>query len=170
MTRTMPAQKPGASEQVVGTPPAFLTAVERRFGPIRWDLAATHANTVLPVYHYGPGSKYGENALTERWAQHGGVLWLNPEFSDIDPWAAKSNTEGRAGARVKMLVPASVGTDWWAEHVHYKAMVLFLRPRLTFIGHTDPYPKDLALCCYGPWVSPGYNTWRWDHETEAAAP
>lgn len=170
MTRVMPAQKPHASEQAVGTPPEFLRAVARRFGPIRFDLAANAGNSVCGESFYGPGSKHGEDSLQQHWNLHGGVLFLNPQFDSIPPFAEKCVEEGRLGARVKMLVPAAVSTNWWAEHVHQKAMVLFLRPRLVFIGHKHGFPKDLALVCQLPWAVPGYHTWNWSHPTEAAAP
>lgn len=167
----MPEQRPGDSEQEVGTPRPFLDAVERRFGPIRWDLAANASNTVVPDAYYGPGSRHGEDSLVMPWAlNHAGVLWLNPPFGNIKPFAAQCATEGPRGARVKMLVPAAVSTEWWKTYVHQQALVLFLRPRLEFVGHDHGFPKDLALVCYGPWVAPGYHTWRWDHPTEAAAP
>lgn len=158
--RKMPEQKPWKSKQDVGTQPEFLRAVERRFGPIRWDLAAHRDNHVVPQY-LGPGSTHGEDSLKVSWHLLGGLLFLNPEFSDIDPWAEKCAAEGARGARVKMLVPASIGTDWFREHVHHKALWLALSPRLTFVGHKDPYPRDLILCCYGPWVAPGFDCWRW---------
>jgi len=62
MTRTMPAQRPGRSEQTVCTPREFLDAVEKRFGPIRIDLAATAENKVA-LLHLGPGSPIAEDAL-----------------------------------------------------------------------------------------------------------
>jgi hypothetical protein len=165
----MPEQKPGESEQVVGTPRAFLDALERRFGPIRWDLAANASNAVVDGGRfYGPGSAHGEDALVMPWWKLGGVQFLNPEFGQCAEFAAKACAEGRLGARVKMLVPASVSTDWWRESVHGQALALFIRPRLTFVGHDDAYPKDLALVAYGPWVAPGYDTWKWN-ATEAAA-
>lgn len=171
MARSMPAQRPGESVQEVGTPPAFLAAVARRFGPIRWDLAANASNSVCGSdAYYGPGSRHGEDSLKERWHMHAGVLFLNPQFDSIQPFAAKCVEEGRLGARVKMLVPAAVSTNWWAEHVHQKAMVLFLRPRLKFVGHAQGFPKDLALVCQLPWAVPGYHTWNWSHPIEAAAP
>ena len=37
---TMPAQKPGRSKQNYGTPDAFIKAVEDRYGPLMFDLAA----------------------------------------------------------------------------------------------------------------------------------
>jgi hypothetical protein len=59
-----------------------------------------------------------------------------------------------------MLTPASVSTEWFNDSVHGQALVLAIRPRIKFVGHADPYPKDLILSCYGE--PPGFDTWRWD--------
>ncbi len=166
--RTAPAQKPGKSKQDYATPRPFLDAVERRFGPIRFDLAAHDRNRVVTAY-YGPGSPHGEDSLAQDWAQHGGVLWINPPFDDIAPWAKKCREEGVRGARPVLLVPAAVGSNWFAREIHQHALVLALRPRLSFDGE-NPYPKDLMIAAWGPWVAPGFATWRWDHPTEVAAP
>lgn len=159
MPRQMPAQKPGESEQVVCTPPEFLAAVVRRFGPIRFDLAATEENKVAPAY-FGPGSTHGEDALEQRWIL-GGVLYCNPPFGDIEPWVRKAVEEGADGARVHMLLPASVSSRWFLEHVHRRALVLALCPKLSFVDHDNQFPKDLMLCVFGPWVAPGFDVWRW---------
>jgi phage N-6-adenine-methyltransferase len=153
-SRFMPEQKPGRSVQEVGTPREFLDAVERRFGSLDWDLAADGSNHVTP-YWFGPGSRYEQDSLTAHWAA-GYFSWLNPPYGNIAPWARKC---AFAGMRIAFLVPASVGSNWFAEHVDGKALVLFLRPRLTFVGHTQSYPKDLILAMYGE--KPGYECWRW---------
>lgn len=158
--RKMPRQKPGESEQVVGTDPLFLAALARRFGPIRFDLAANASNAVAPNY-YGPGSPLGEDTLVMPWHKHGGVLFLNPEFDDIEPYAAKCREEGALGGRVHFLVPASTGANWFRFHVNKHALILALSPRLTFVGHMQPYPKDMILAVFGPWVAPGFDCWRW---------
>ena len=46
----MPAQKPGSSKQDYSTPRAFLDAVEKRFGRIKWDLAAHERNHVCDLW------------------------------------------------------------------------------------------------------------------------
>lgn len=163
----MPAQKPGKSKQDYSTPRPFLDAIDRRFGPIRWDLAAHRGNHVVPDY-YGPGSPHADDSLTQDWSRHGGVLWINPPFDDIAPWAKKCREEGARGARPILLVPAAVGSNWFAQNVHHHALVLALRPRLCFDGK-DPYPKDLMACAYGPWIAPGFATWWWNHPTLVAA-
>ena len=65
----------------------------------------------------------------------------------------------RAGSRIFLLTPASIGANWFAEHVYGKAHVLALQGRLTFVGHKQPYPKDCILSVYG--VKPGFSVWDW---------
>lgn len=167
----MPKQKPHRSEQTVGTPPEFLEAVRERFGDLVWDLAATRENKVAPLW-LGPGSNAGENSLAVDWAMldgHAGhVKWLNPPFGKIAPFAKKCAQQASAEGRgtIVMLVPASVGTNWFARYVHRRALVLALSPRLTFIGQKDPYPKDLMLCVFSRWTTPTFDTWRWDGAEE----
>jgi phage N-6-adenine-methyltransferase len=161
MSRKMPAQRPHRSEQAYGTPARFLDAVARRFGPITWDLAANSQNTVCGHRHFGPGSRWGENAIERAWSLlGGGLLWLNPPFENLPMWAEKCADEGRRGAHIALLAPAAVSTNWFAEHVEGHALVLPIRPRLVFVGQTQPYPKDLLLAVYGE--PPGFETWRWD--------
>jgi phage N-6-adenine-methyltransferase len=160
---TMPAQRPGQSKQDYRTPPDFLTAVKARLGIREFaiDLAADDANPVAPIYYTET-----DNALLQSWA-HPGWGWCNPPFADLEPWVEKANWEAEHGwaadqrAQVAMLVPASVGSNWWATYVDGQAHVLLLSPRLTFVGCTAPYPKDCALLLYTPYIRGGYECWRW---------
>lgn len=156
----MPKQKPHRSEQTVGTPRAFLIAIERRFGPIVIDLAATEDNRVCAEY-LGPGSPLGWDSLLVPWRHQRGWQFLNPPFGDIAPWAQKCAEESAKGAHVLFLVPASVGSNWFNTWVRPHAYVFELTPRLTFVGHTQVYPKDLILCCYGPERFVGRDSWNW---------
>ena len=155
----MPAQKPHRSRQDYGSPREFLDAVERRFGPIAVDLAAHRENHAVDRW-LGPGGEH-ENSFDVDWSRlaPGRWLWLNPPFSKIDPWAAKCAMEHKRGARIIMLTPASVSTEWFADHVEGKAFVIPLRPRLTFVDCEDPYPKDCALSVFD--YATGFATWRW---------
>jgi len=159
MTTVMPVQKPGRSVQEVSTPPEFIRAVEAHLGwNFTFDLAANAANSIRGSNFFGPGSTWGEDALKESWTGIG-FCWLNPPYADIGPWAEKCVAEQWAGATIAMLIPAAIGTNYFREHIHGKALVLALSPRLTFVGHTQSYPKDLILCVYG--VRPGFDCWRW---------
>lgn len=155
MKRTMPAQKPGRSEQVVVTPDEFMRAVKSRLGIDHFciDLAANDKNTKANRYYSSE-----VDSLVHNWrrAVPSGWAWLNPPYSDICPWVQKALLSGR---HIAVLVPASVGSNWWRDYVHDQAFVLFLNGRIQFEGHTTGYPKDLALILYG--LEPGYDIWRW---------
>ena len=161
----------GRSKQDVQTPGDFLEAVSRKFGIITLDLAATNDNRVAEEF-IGPGSSIAEDFCSFEFdfglfahrdipIFESDVFWLNPEFGNITPFAKNCAEQlmDRPGHSL-VLVPASTGTIWFQEHVHLKSMVYFLRPRLTFVGHKNPYIKDLILCAYGFGAS-GYVPWKW---------
>lgn len=149
----MPRQKPGKSEQTVGTPEEFVMAVEERFGHLSVDLAATAANAKAPKWITPE-----EDSLKQKWSRFEGNLWLNPPFGRIKPWVKKASKTTPSG-RILVLVPASVGSNWFADYVWEKARIFFIRPRLQFVGHTAGYPKDLVLIVYGE--EPGIELWQW---------
>jgi phage N-6-adenine-methyltransferase len=155
----MPVQKPGRSEQAVGTPWQLMHACEMRWGKFTYDLAANDdgSNTKAPLW-IGPT----EDSLSVDWHKLGGLLWLNPEFGNIGPWAAKWKLEARLGARGIMLTPAAVSTEWYANHVHGEARVVAIRPRVKFIGHKQGFPKDIMLTLWGPGFNePPFSIWRY---------
>ncbi len=157
--KRMPVQKPGKSEQVVCTPPSFLTAVKHKLGIQEFDidLAADEDNAVCPAYY-----DEAMNSLSRAWSIGTGWNWCNPPFGHLEPWVTKAAGEtSMFRAKTAMLLPASVGSDWWKYHVDDKAHVLFLNGRLTFVGHDSPYPKDLALLLYSYAVRGGYEVWNW---------
>lgn len=154
----------GLSQQDYATPRDFIAAIRHRLGieDFSWDLAASGDNAVCGLY-----IDELRDGLTVDWAGLGnGWLWLNPPFSDISPWAAKCSLEARRGARIAFLVPASVGSVWYARYLDGKAMILFIRPRLSFDGK-NPYPKDCLLALYG-WLRLGYECWDWKSQTGMA--
>lgn len=157
MAKTMPAQRPGQSQQNVQTPGRLLRAVRTLLGidAFTVDLAASAENTVARKFY-----SQRTNALRQSWAL-GGWNWLNPPFSRLGPWVKKALLEQAHGARTIMLVPAAAGANWWRDHVHGKAHVLLLNGRITFVGHTKPYVKDCALLIYADGWAPGYAVWSW---------
>ena len=159
------------SKQDIATPPEFLDAIARRFGPPAWDLAANSSNSVCgDGRFFGPGSQHAEDSLVVPWARGGsarnGVLFCNPPYGNISPWAAKCATYSDRRGWILLLVPASVGATWYADHVNGKALVLPLRQRIVFVGQSDPYPRDLLLAAYGFGVN-GFQPWSWKDCTSA---
>lgn len=163
----VPKQKPGRSKQDYRTPPEFLQALKNKLGISEFmcDVAATKDNAVASRYFTEE-----DNALEQYWGfgEHGWV-YCNPPFGDIKPWLAKAYSEVRNNqAKVAMLVPASVGANWWLAWVHEVAYVLFLNGRLTFVGETTPYPKDCAVLLYAPTFigGGGYQIWDWKRDSK----
>jgi phage N-6-adenine-methyltransferase len=154
-----PKQKPGRSKQDYGTPPEFLEAVKQRLGIAEFsiDLAASADNAVTWRHMTAE-----QDALTAwSWFSGPGWNWLNPPYATIGPWVQRAWEEwnGSTSAATAVLIPAAVGSNWWRDWVHEKARVLFLNPRLTFVGCKDPDPKDCALLLYG--LPYGYEVWTW---------
>jgi phage N-6-adenine-methyltransferase len=149
------------SKQDWETPPEFIRAVEKRYGPIGFDLAAHGENTKAPVWF----SK-DQDSLKQDWGKirtaNGyavRVAWLNPPFEDISPWAEKCVSVRDLARWTLLLVPASMGSLWWCRHVLNKSQADGV-PRMKFVGAKDAYPKDLALCAYGYGVA-GAGFWDW---------
>jgi phage N-6-adenine-methyltransferase len=155
--RQMPTQKPGKSFQAYETPLEFIDAVKKRFGikHFAYDLAASAANTKATLYF-----DEAVDSLKQDWSKLRGDLWLNPPYAHIAPWAEKCAASAINGSRrrIFLLVPAAVGSNWFAQHVDGKALVLLLNGRICFDGKA-PYPKDCILAVYG--AKPGYEVWRW---------
>ena len=135
------------SKQNYGTPWDFIEAVERAWGVPYWsyDLAADEHNC--------KGRNWfdeQQDSLSQNWRQLDGYLWLNPPYNDIAPWVEKCYRSTRTpGRSIFVLIPASVGSNWYLQWVHNKCDVYFLNPRLRFVGASAPYPRDLMLCAYG---------------------
>lgn len=155
--RTGPSINKGKSKQDYVTPSEFIQTVEKRFGHLVVDLAATSENKRAPEF-----ISEAENSLADKWQwrNYHGLCWLNPPFAHIAPWARKCQVESLMGAKILMLVPASVGSNWFADHIHGRAHVMFLSPRIQFEGAEDPYPRDLMCVSFGI-QSPEYECWRW---------
>jgi DNA (cytosine-5)-methyltransferase 1 len=153
------------TEQTVGTDPAFFAVLDKKYN-FGFDLACTAENCVCEAGFYFPHT----DALVQDWAKisieaesnlFSPWLYLNPPYKNIEPWAGKCKEESKKGAKIIMLVPASVGSNWFREHVFGQALVFFLSPRLKFVGHNTPYPKDLMCCVFSPAQNSNVFCWNW---------
>jgi len=154
-TRTGAAHRRHASKQDYETPWELVRAVERRWGPITVDLAADATNAKAPLW-----IDEATDSFTIEWHKLGGLLWLNPPFANIAPWASKCACEMGLGARIAFLVPAAVGSRWFIDSVYPRALVCPLCPRVSFDGK-NPYPKDVMLCLFDSDVIPTLRPWLW---------
>lgn len=159
---SMPVQKPGRSKQDYCTPSELLTVIKQRLHIHNFDidLAADVVNRVCEAY-YSEEPDDDAFLTKHRWRNGDGWSWCNPPYANIEPWVQKATKEAQLGAQIVMLVPASVGANWWAEWVAPYAFTTFLNGRITFVGAEDPYPKDCALLLYTPWGFTGSDIWSW---------
>lgn len=155
-----PKQKPGRSEQTVVTPDDFRNAVIRRFGWPDFDLAASEDNYFSTMFE----SFYSEedDALRKVW--DGSLMWLNPPFGLLEQFSAKCREYVEQGGRGTILMLAPLGTqDWYLKNCKDYSVRLELTPRLTFEGHKQSYPKDLALYVFHCGLT-GSQVWNWKSE------
>lgn len=158
------ALKRHRSAQDLGTPREFLDAVEARFGRLVIDLAANSHNHVCDQW-FGPGS-WCENALVHDWSSLAGNAWCNPEFELIPKFVAKAVECRHRPAWTLLLTPASTGANWFRRCEEH-GYVIELEDRITFVGETKKYPKDLALTAFGFGVV-GRGRWHWDLSVKKA--
>lgn len=148
-------RNPRKTQQVVGTDPKLFGILNFHFG-FSIDLACTVDNQLCPR-----GITEAEDSLSQEWHKLGpGYMWLNPPFNDCRTWAAKCHEESKKGARIVMLTPASVGSNWFRDHVYHVARVRFLTGRLKFVGHDKPFPKDCMISIYDG-INFGIDVWNW---------
>lgn len=138
----------GTSRGDLATPREFIDAVERRYHHrFDFDLAADAENSVARAWY-----DIDEDALRHDWEElSGDWCWCNPPYADIGPWvrkAAESQSNPIGHPRIVMLLPAAIGSRWYADWVYPYAVTVALRPRIVFQGHRHPYPRDLMLAYY----------------------
>lgn len=170
---TGPSIKRGSSSGDIWTPADFRAVVVEKFGIPTWDLAASERSAF--------GTQFlteQDNSLTYAWHELGGLLWLNCPYSNITPWVKKCAEESyrpdtevvRAGAEILLLVPGSIGANWYWDYVEPYADVYSVG-RMVFDNCYDkhgelvttPYPKDLILChYYNRQAYKEMTRWRWD--------
>lgn len=165
-TATGPTIKRGSSSGDIWTPRVFVDAVERNWGPLAVDLAASASSAKAPSY-----LDEAADSLTRNWHLFTGFLWLNPPYSNITPWAKKCAETYQLNEQVEifLLVPASVGANWFWDWVWPYATVYSVG-RMVFENCFDkegklvttPYPKDLILAHYtNTTPSAVLQRWQW---------
>jgi len=158
------------TKQDYGTDPKLFEKLNKRF-EFTWDLACDESNCLV---RNANGTALGYtyplcDALLGGWHEIDGWLFLNPPFSNIEPWAKLCHEESLRGAKIVLLTPASVGSNWYRDHVHNKAEVIFLNGRLTFkgtkpnpkTGKIDAYPKDCQISVFNRSAYSGFKVWDW---------
>lgn len=151
MPRVMPKQKPGRSKQNYQTPKNLFTAILKHLGisEFKHDFAADRFNTKAKTFWTKKDDSLAQKASVWVLLTRGGWGWLNPPFAKIGKWAKKCLAVHKRGGKVALLVPASVGSNWYRDYIHQQpgVTVLFLNGRPSFDGIAG-YPKDCMLVLF----------------------
>jgi phage N-6-adenine-methyltransferase len=103
------------------TPRWFFEQCRARFGPFDLDVAAVAENAHCGLW-LGPGSPFGEDALSRQWCSPEGralTCWANPPYGPggtIEKWIEKARVQrNEYGTRTLMLLPADTSTRWYHD-------------------------------------------------------
>ena len=136
------------------TPQPTFEALDAEFA-FDVDCAATAANRKCPRW-LGLDGEFAD-ALTVSWGPDM-TCWLNPPYSRVRDFIAKSVQETRQGCTVVALVPARTDTRWWHDHVWDQRChrprpgveVRFLQGRLKFGGMPSGAPFPSVVIIFRP--------------------
>lgn len=152
------------------TPPALLDAVQERFGTIDFDAACTAENATAQFGYCYPDV----DALAQDWTELVGLtVFCNPPWRRAGAFARKCAELADAGGRVLFNAQFAPDTRWYAEHVHGRARVLALVPRVPYLnpdgtpafvdstGKALGVNRPVMLAVYGREIIPGMAPWVW---------
>lgn len=170
------------SKQSVSTPPDLVEYVKRRW-PIAIDLAASADNAICSDF-----LSEAEDSMLVDWMRRilcppnpdiydlyasslmpwpRPVGWLNPPFGKLDPWMEKSRAEANRGAHTVSLVPASIESGWFSQHVYQGPCTVYvLKGRLKFPGYANVAGQGHMLIDWhgGAWGGIHVIDWRLEME------
>lgn len=103
------------------------------------DLAADKDNTKCPTFY-----SENQNALEMDWYKHSGWLWCNPPYGrNLPTWIQKAYIEMYKGAKICMLIPASVGTKYWhCNIINVVDKIMLFDSRIKWIKENGEIVKD----------------------------
>ena len=104
----------------------------------------------IPALQHFTKADPGGCGLQRPWI--GQAVWVNCPYDDIEPWVAKADEAVRSGrvGIVVALLPSRVNAGWFAQHVGFRARVLFLPSRVRFyaeVGKPGGQPKFGSMLC-----------------------
>jgi len=111
------------------TPQWFFDYFNKQYG-FQVDLAANEDNTKCPNW-----IDETNNSLDQNWSELRTWCWLNPPYGrDLKYWIEKAYYEMNKGAKICMLIPASVGTIYWEKYILNKVKTIyFIIGRVPFV-------------------------------------
>ncbi len=120
-----------------GTPPSIWRPLSDAIGGFDLDPCSGAETSPIASARYDDT----DDGLTEPWF---GKVWLNPPYSDMEPWARKcvGETTSRRADTVVALIPSRTSADWWQNNVAKATALCFVDHRIEFQGRTGGDNRD----------------------------
>lgn len=141
------------------TPDELFQKCDRIWG-FELDVCADEQNYKVSKYF-----DEEEDGLKRNWEQF--VCWCNPPYQDPHPWIIKASAEAYDGATTVMLLPVDTSTRWFEEVFYAADEIIFLKPRVRFVGSPGSPRWANMLCIWQPRVkgllrtAPVVHHWNW---------
>lgn len=123
------------------TPPEIFALAQKFWGTFNMDVAAQEYNTKCDIW--------SNDSLEIEWAKNN---WCNPPFSLIDDFIDKAILEKNKNKNTVMICKAAVETGWFEQIKTHASSIVFLSPRVHYIGagKSCPFPSCFARFSLDP--------------------
>ena len=125
-------ETPEAVSDLWRTPPELYSLLNQEFHFSDFDPASPN-----------PDGLRDYDSLGTEWK--GESIFLNPPYSNVEPWLRQSVSESRKGKTLVVLLRVDTSTDWYHDLVAPFAEVRFLRGRVSFVLGKDYTDKKGKL-------------------------
>lgn len=132
------------------TPPEFMASIYAAFGEIDLDPCANLLSPVIARRRILLSE--GGDGLADDWS--GGLVFVNPPFSELLKWLRRAHDQWRAGTveTVVCLVPVRTDSTWFHDTLSAEADIYLLQGRVRFLdshGKGQHTPFSLMLLALG---------------------
>lgn len=95
------------------------------------------------------------DALKSSWKSRN---FINPPFSNIQAFLKKGVKESQKGRLSVFLIPARVGSKYWAKYVwRFASQIRFIQRGIQFKGYKSISPFPVAIVTFKPYCKPRKN-------------
>lgn len=127
------------------TPVELVRIIEKHTGgqPFTLDGAASAENAKAPRYYTEEDDAFAQEPQFER-------IFINPPYGDLQPWIRLFARWAAHANEVVALLPANTDTEWFTTLWECADEIIFLQPRVQFIGSTSTNPNGSMVARFMP--------------------
>lgn len=114
------SKTPDAVRDLWSSPREVVEWMENRYGAYDLDAAASEENKVCEKFY----SK--ETNCLKRWWGRNKHVWLNPPYSNPDPFVTKSIEQMEHDNQIDLLLPADNSTAWFSDAQKHAAEIIWI--------------------------------------------